>query len=157
MSCLKVMLMGLLAFTVGCSGSMGPPPVPVSGKVTLGGSPVEGATVTFLSTTGGRSASGKTGSDGSFQLSTINTNDGARPGEYTVTIAKIESKLKGSETDVEKGEYGDDYGAQMAAAASGDMSKVQKNELPDKYSKPGESGLNRTVVKGEANEFIFDL
>ena len=37
------------------------------------------------------------------------------------------------------------------------MSKVQKNELPDKYSKPGESGLSRTVVKGEANEFIFDL
>ena len=151
MQMMKLLLVSLVAFAVGCGGSMGPPPVPVSGKVTLG------ATVTFLSTTGGRSASGKTGSDGSFKLSTINTDDGARPGEYNVTIAKIESKLAGKETDVEKGEYGENYDAMMMGAASNDMSKVQKNTLPDKYASPTESGLSRTVVKGEENNFLFDL
>jgi hypothetical protein len=153
----KFLLVMLVGFSVGCSGSIGPPPVPVSGKVTLGGKPVDGATVTFLSTTGGRSASGKTASDGSFKLSTINTDDGARPGEYNVTIAKIESKLGGKETDVEKGEYGDNYEAMMMGAASGDMSKVLKNDLPEKYGSATESGLSRTVVKGEENNFVFDL
>lgn len=157
MRTLKMLLLSAVACTLGCGGSLGPPPVPVSGKVTLGGKPVEGATVTFLSTAGGRSASGKTGGDGSFKLSTINTDDGARPGEYNVTIAKIESKLGGKETDVEKGEYGDDYDAMMMGAASGDMSKVLKNNLPEKYASPTGSGLSRSVVKGEENNFVFEL
>ncbi|MEZ6138570.1 MAG: carboxypeptidase-like regulatory domain-containing protein [Pirellulaceae bacterium] len=157
MRAITILALGLMTLGLAGCGDALPSPVPVSGKVTLGGQPVEGATVTFLSSTGGRSASGKTGADGSFQLTTINTNDGARPGDYAVTIAKIESKLSGAVTDVEKGDYGDDYAAQMGAAASGDMSKVQKNNLPEKYATAAESGLTRSVIKGEENNFLFDL
>jgi hypothetical protein len=159
MRAMTIMFAMISCGLVGCGGSSLPPPVPVSGKVTLAGKPVDGAVVTFLSTDGGRSASGTTGSDGSFKLTTINTNDGARPGEYTVTISKTESKVGGAaEIDVAAGEYGDAYGAMMGAAAKGgDMSKVMKSMLPEKYANAAESGLKRTVVKGEENDFLIDL
>ena len=132
---------------VGCNGSSGPPPVPVSGKVTLGGKAVDGAVVTFISSTGGRSAAGRTGTD-----------DGAVPGEYKVTITKQESKVGGtSEIDVSKGNFGEAYGAMMGAAGANQMSKVIKDTIPAKYGSAADSGLGRTVVKGEANNFEFDL
>ncbi len=140
---------------VGCGGSSLTPPVPVSGKVTLDGKPVADAHVTFLGAKGARSASGKTASDGTFKLTTVNTDDGAPPGEYVVTIAKIESGA--TETNVEDGVYGDDYGRMMDASASGTLNKLMKNELPDKYASAEQSGLKRTVVKGEPNDFQFDL
>lgn len=153
--------MSLLALLIsGCNSSGSVPPVPVSGKVTLEGKPVEGAIVTFLTKTGeGRSASGKTGADGAFKLTSINTNDGAPPGDYIITIAKTEMKGadSGGGIDISKGDYGAAYGAAMAAAASGNMSKVQKDLLPKKYASAADSGLTRTVVKGDANDFLFDL
>ena len=150
-----------IAGIVGCGGDGLPPPVPVSGKVTLGGKPISGANVTFLSVDGGTSASGRTISDGTYKLTTLNTDDGARPGEYTITIAKSDSKF--SEADMgnvnEDGsvDFGADYGKMMDASASGNMSKVMDSELPPKYGDAAQSGLKRTVVKGEPNEFNFDL
>jgi hypothetical protein len=78
----------LAALSCGCQGR----PTKVEGIVTLDGKPVEGATVTFLPKDGsGRSASGLTGSDGVFHLTTFNTGDGALPGTYKVTVTIHES------------------------------------------------------------------
>lgn len=149
----------LFLTTVGCGGSGFPDPVPVSGKVTYKGKPVEGAQVTFLSQSeGARSASGRTDANGNFSLTTFNTNDGAIPGEYVVTISKIETTTGGETTDVEAGQFGADYAAGMEAAAKGISStEMGKSELPRKYAKAAESGLQRSVAEGQRNEFSFDL
>ncbi len=143
----------------GCGGGS-IAPVPVSGKVALKGKPIEGALVTFHSggTGGGRSASGRTAADGTFKLTTNRTNDGAQPGDYTITIAKQESKSGGSSgVDISSGDFGAAYGQMMGAAGSNNMAKVMKDVLPAKYASAASSGLTRTVVKGEENVFEFDL
>jgi hypothetical protein len=155
-SWIALLLCGLSVVAVGC-GPSGAKPVKVTGKVNLNGKPVEGAEVTFLSTTGGRSASGKTESDGSFKLTTLKTGDGAVPGDYKVTVTKVSSKSGGTTTDVASGQYGADYGAMMEAAATGNMSKVMNNDVPEKYGKAADSGLKATVMANETNEFEFDL
>ena len=72
----------------GCGSSGAAKTQKVSGKVTTAdGAPVNGASVSFQGS-GGKAfgASGTTGSDGSYQLSTFDTNDGAPEGEYTVSV-----------------------------------------------------------------------
>jgi len=114
--------------------------------------------VTFLSKAGLRSASGNTDKDGNFKLTCVNTDDGAVPGDYVVTIAKQEAKGGGSSSvDISSGNFGADYGARMGAAGSGNMAKVMKELLPAKFADAAESGLVRTVVKGDKNDFTFDL
>ena len=156
---LAVVLSCLLTFFLsGCKSDGFEPPVPVTGKVMLSGKGVDGATVTFLSKAGLRSASGNTDKDGNFKLTCVNTDDGAAPGEYAVTISKQESKTGGSEAvDISSGNFGADYGARMGAAGSGNLGKVMKDILPAKYGNAAESGLVRSVVKGDKNDFTFDL
>jgi hypothetical protein len=45
----------------------------------------------------------------------------------------------------------------MEAAATGNMSKVMNNDVPEKYGKAADSGLKATVMANETNEFEFDL
>lgn len=142
---------------VGCGGDGFEKPVPVSGKVVLNSKPVDGAMVTFHSKSGGRAASGNTDKEGNFKLTSVNTDDGAAPGEYAITVVKQETKDGGSSSvDISKG-YGEDYGKMMGAAASGNMSKVMKDLVPAKYASAADSGLVRTVVKGDQNNFTIDL
>jgi hypothetical protein len=68
---------------VGCAAK----PVPVSGMVTLGGTPVEGATVVFVTADGTNAANGYTDSAGMFSLST-GALVGAYPGDYKVIVIK---------------------------------------------------------------------
>jgi hypothetical protein len=154
-----MLLVPLLTIVAGCGGGR-ERPVPTGGTVMFNKKPVEGAVVTFISKGGGRSASGKTAADGTFKLTSINPNDGAVPGEYMITIAKQE--MKGAEgggggVDISSGDYGAAYAAGMAAAGTNQMSKLMKDQLPKKYANAAESGLTRTVVKGEDNNFAFEL
>jgi hypothetical protein len=87
----KVLITLLIAFFLcggaGCGATK--KPVKVQGIVTLDGRPVDGATVSFMPLEeGGRNATGLTGSDGVFNLTTDNTGDGAVPGSYKVVISK---------------------------------------------------------------------
>jgi hypothetical protein len=80
-----VVLALALVVASGCSRQM----AKVQGKVLLDGSPLEGATVTFMPEGGsGLSASGFTGEDGVFTLTTRTTGDGAVAGDYHVIITK---------------------------------------------------------------------
>ena len=155
----SVVVGALFSATVGCGEPAGDAPVPVTGKVIYQDQPVEGARVTFHNTakTGGRSASGRTAADGTFSLTTNKTDDGALPGDYTITISKIESNT-GKTIAVEDGEFGADYGAMMDGAAAGvDPSQTKDNKLPPKYADVGKSGIDRSVVKDSSNDFEIVL
>jgi len=80
----------LLTLTVGCGGSG---TIPVTGKILWDdGTPISGVGVRFvpLSESEGRDALGATGANGEFTLTTFVYNDGAKPGEYTVVLTKVE-------------------------------------------------------------------
>src|SRR5260221_12521077 len=65
----------------------------VKGTVTLDGQPVEGASVQFiLIGSEPRPAIGLTDSSGSFTLTTLKSNDGAKAGEYKVVVLKTEAE-----------------------------------------------------------------
>jgi hypothetical protein len=75
----------VLAVGAGCASKNSP--VPVRGVVTVDGKPVAGAGVVFNPAEGGgRPAHGATEDNGSYQLTTLQANDGALPGDYVVTI-----------------------------------------------------------------------
>lgn len=153
----------VVAIISGCGGNDFATPVPVSGKIIYNGNPVEDARVTFHWTGegAGRSASGKTNAQGEFSLTTFSTGDGAIPGEYTVTVAKAQATAASADMDIdaEAGTYGADYAAAMAASARGDFKSIPGGEstLPDQYASAAESGITRSVVEGQRNEFTIDL
>ncbi len=78
----------------------------VSGKVTLDGKPVAGAMVMFKPVASGRSSSGTTSSDGSYELQYTVDNAGAMIGEHTVSVI-----VEAGEEDYEGDEEGEDVEA----------------------------------------------
>ena len=102
----------------GCSRSVSAPTTaPVTGKVLYQGRPLAGVRVAFHPQADfGRVKfipSGTTDSGGSFRLSTAAPNDGAPPGEYTVTftypVVQSDQKNSGIEVEVDfwQGKYDD--------------------------------------------------
>jgi len=86
--CLGVVGPALLLAASGCAGGTGKP-VKVEGTVTLDGNALDGAMVQFYPEDGGgHAASGTTGTDGSFRLTTWSNGDGALPGNYKIVITK---------------------------------------------------------------------
>lgn len=148
----------------GCGGGGGDAPdrVPVSGTVTYNGQPVAGVQVTFHPGEDSqipRKGAGTTDDAGFYRLTTINTDDGAIPGEYTVTFFKPE-EYSGEDMDPE--DPGDAYDAAMQAAGGegdvGDPSLVwPESQIPDRYAEPDTSPEKRTVAPGGENQFDFDL
>jgi hypothetical protein len=137
--------LGLLVSGCG-SGSGDPSLVSVSGTVTHSGNPVAGATVTFHALEGSGSAFGMTDADGVYSLTTAPGNSGARPGDYAVTITKIE--ISGGD---DLPEDHPDYGKKPLARQSA------KSVLPEKYGDPKSSGLTVTVEeKSTSIDFVLD-
>src|SRR5206468_4122315 len=67
----------------------GDKPVEVSGIVTIDGTPVEGATVTYITEDGTKSYSGFTDASGKFDLTGSDSSKrGALRGDYKVTVIK---------------------------------------------------------------------
>ncbi len=95
----------------------------------LEGAPVEGATVTFEPiTSGGHRASGFTGKDGSFRLSTFSTGDGAGPGRYKVVVLK--QKTGSSDPDgLDPSKMGADY-TKMMKSLTGPTSGTKTKPMP---------------------------
>ncbi|QDV70001.1 hypothetical protein Poly24_37200 [Rosistilla carotiformis] len=79
---------------VGCGPSGHPGLIPVSGKVTIDGEPLQTGTVEFIPDTSkgttGQVAFGQIGADGTFQLRTFEPNDGVKPGSYKVGVQAME-------------------------------------------------------------------
>src|SRR4051794_27534527 len=85
----SVCIVSLIVIIGGCS--RGPAMVPVTGKVLLGGKPLEFGSVTFQPPRG-QPAQGTIQSDGTFTLSTYRLNDGAVIGKHKVRITCYESE-----------------------------------------------------------------
>lgn len=139
------------AFLLGCTGAEGdssrPATFPVSGVITLGGSPVEGAQVAFNpEDPTGQGAFGRTDAEGRYQLTTFEAGDGAVPGKYIVMVTKYD--VPPPEAEASEEEY-------VPPEAGGARPKAPKNELPTKYSQMHTSDL-RAVVSAEG-EKTFDF
>jgi hypothetical protein len=149
----------LLGPTLGCGQATDPNrprTVPISGTVTQGGTPVEGAEVTFESTGGSHSAVGITDAGGKYRLTTFRSNDGAVAGDYRVTIAKYDRPVISPKSDGRIADTGDEpEEAQAAGRTFGDT--ALKNLLPGKYARAETSGLTATVDKSGQKTFDFQL
>jgi hypothetical protein len=130
-----------LALSVaGCSG--GDPNLPKLGKVygtvSYKGKPVEGGRVVFTPSADkggatGQTATGEIAADGTYELTTFNTGDGAILGQHIATVTVTE---KGYVMPKPKPDSTIDY-------------KLPKLESPKKYATADKSPLRYTIVEGK--------
>jgi hypothetical protein len=126
--------LALLASLVGCGGSTY---LPVSGVVSLDGTPVADAGVIFWPTESGSTATGTTDVAGRFRLATTNT-PGALPGQYRVSITK--KAFSG-----------------VSEFGIVDSKRIRVRWIvPQRYSKVETSGLKASVDRDQS-EFNFAL
>lgn len=152
----------------GCGASL----KPVTGTVTLDGTPVDGASVTFISEDGSTTASGITDSTGTFKLYSAG-KEGTSPGKYKVTVIKTpakymnpnavagdESSMKQMKAMAEKSKGANPGGggmpnspaAMQAMMASGGKAATAtvESELPQKYATPGASNTLTATVPSDS-------
>ncbi len=139
----------LCAIVCGCSkGPKKPSDLPKLNPTTVtvtydDGSPVDGATVAFLSSqTGGRTwnLTGVTDASGKLTLMTDGNWAGAPAGDYRVIVTKEVSEMEAS------GEVG----------ASETLKGITRY-VDQKYNNPNTSGLTATVADGKENTFEFKV
>ena len=149
-----------LAFLVGCptAAENQLPTYPVTGKVTQGGAPDAGATVTFSPITSGIPAAyGRTDAEGMYALSTYGTADGAVAGDFKVMVSK---SAGGSTTGPSIGH--DPTGQNTPAGPpAGHSSRSGANSqsgslLPEKYASATSTPLS-TMVEKKDNEYNIEL
>ncbi len=140
-------------FFMGCGGSEWPPTYKSTGTVTLDGSPVERASITFHPRDGQNPANGTTDANGIYELSSFNADDGAAPGLYGVSIQKFPA----IQVDSAPGGMPFDESMNTDAPPDPSLDADPKNELPEKYSSPEESELSATVSADGGNVFNFEL
>ncbi len=131
-ACVLAAVVAASAF--GCSGSDGPQVYPVTGSVTQGGQPVEGAVLAFFPAAADESGAAaiggqaQTGPDGKFEV-TGSANQGREalpglpPGEYKVTVMKMETPAGAPAVD-----------------------KPPKNLLPPEYAMVESTPVSTTVT-----------
>ena len=86
----------VVASLLGAScGPRGPVLIPVSGTVTLNGKPLAATVVEFEQEAGLNMATGITGDDGRFTLTTYKMGPGATPGKHRVQLSCRESDSPG--------------------------------------------------------------
>jgi len=118
---------------------------PVSGTVTFQGEPLAGATVGFSPKVEGEGHGGfaRTDEQGFYRIQTTQgrADAGTTPGEYFVTITKVEMVGTGN----------------FITNPDGTRQEIERpvSVIPEIYSS-AEAGLSATVVKGR-NVFNFDL
>lgn len=135
-----------LLLGAGCGGNDDGRPrrYPLTGVVTLGGEPVEGATVMFVAVDGKGGAAGRTDAQGRYAATTFNPGDGAVPGEYLVTVSKYEMPS----------EFPDE--AEDSPGQDQEHLPPPTNLVPAKYADVQTSGLTVSVVEGK-NSFDIAL
>jgi hypothetical protein len=145
-------LFGILAVLifVGCNSDNGQHP---TSKTTVvikyKGKPVEGATVIFNNAL--KPAFGITDSAGAATMTTYQTGDGAVIAQHGVSITKMKLDPKltvGEEIDQEDPRYDPLEKPSVAPP---------KSLLPNKYTLPATSGIQADVIKGDKNNFEYDL
>jgi hypothetical protein len=140
----------VMIFLASCGADSGKPALgKVHGTVTYKGKPVDGGHIVFTPAAGKsgggggteQTATGEISSDGTYEMTTFNTGDGAILGQHIVTVRVLE---KGSEN------------LGKPDATSRISYVIPKAVTPSKYASPETSPLRCTVVEG-TNKFDIDL
>jgi len=154
----NIVLLTLALCSFGCNnGSQLKGLVPVEGTVYYDGKPLEGASVKFYpNDTANRTAAALTDANGKFVLTTLNSKDGALPGEYKVSIMKL------SATPVAETEFSDveNAAAREKAKMMKEAASAKDNEkplIPMKYASPNASGLTASVPAKGVKDLKFEL
>ena len=145
-TCTRLFCLAAVALVFGCSGGSGIDTVPVTGKVTYKGQPVDGARVSFIGQGSAKTATGVSGADGSYTLMTLDAN-GAMPGSFIVVVDKTDMPAElTKETTMEEAEK------------QGTTPLPQpKALLPAKYSDPAQSPLKFEVKSSGENNINLEL
>jgi hypothetical protein len=126
----------------------------VSGQVTIGGKPVEGAEVHFMSEN--FTGFGLTDAQGRYHLV-----QGAVPGPNKVFISKIEGKMEGVSLDPEAGMDAEQFrAAAEGVAGSPDAPKpedIPHESIPEEYSNPEKTKLTYDVPEAGTESADFRL
>jgi hypothetical protein len=141
------------------------PRFPVTGTVTYNGKPLEKGQINFIpdDLTKGTGAMAPI-ENGTFSLSTIGQNDGARPGKYKVTVTAKEDSEAQAKADFEKAK------AKFSKLSGGTTENVgriprefqnkaarqAKSLVPAGYGDPSTTTLT-AEVKESPNTFNFPL
>lgn len=133
---LFAVLLGFWWLTIlpGC-GSSGLPTAPVRGKITYEGKPVPNGSVVSLPEGDKPSATGDIKPDGSYELTTYSSGDGAVLGKHTLMVIAVE-----------------DHSGRLPEERSATPALI----IPKKYTSFPTSGLSIDVKAGE-NSFDFEL
>jgi hypothetical protein len=138
-SALKVLCMGLLAFSVGCEHK--PSTGTVTGNVTYHQQPVTEGNISFRNEAKGLVAGIKLGPEGDYELRFAGGKE-IPVGEYVVTIAPPVPQLP--------------IASELGPAPPQPIEVRQFRNIPDKYRSSQTSDLTATVQEGP-NRFDFDL
>lgn len=144
------LLVAVAVLAAGCGTGL----VTVSGTVTLDGSPVAGAKVTFIPTGDGIPASGTTDAAGRYELAIGSGRLGVPPGRYAVTVSKLKvSTLAPGEAK-----------SVADAATAGEVEtestpdglvQVIEHVVPRRYADPATSGLEADVTGSGEHAFTL--
>ncbi len=156
----SLLMFALVLSLTGCGTSDRPTLAPASGRVTLAGAPVAGATVSFQPVAGGRPCSGLTDSDGVYRITSYEENDGAPVGEHRVVIIKIAGA--GASAPAEAAPAEDPSLSLSTMEGPGEDGQPPRQPetqylVPQKYSNPETSGLTVNVPDGGSDTLNFDL
>lgn len=150
----RMTLLSIAATFAGCfSGGGIPGTIPVSGTVTYGGKPVEGATISFIGKGAERPATAISKADGKYDLYTLDSR-GALPGNYSVVVTKMEAPADSVNKDAGFDASGKDLSMEQSAANVGKPTPQAKQLLPAKYSSVSTTTL-RFEVKDSGH--VFDI
>ena len=130
----------------------------VRGKITMSGGAVANAMVSFSPKSKQPVATGRTGADGTFTLTTYDAEDGAAAGDYVVLVTKEAAVAASSAVGHEQFKSGAVDGAKMHANLSGGGGgEGSASSLPSKYGSSAQSDLAVTVKPDNSNEFNLEL
>ena len=141
----------LICIVSGACGPASPEMGDVNGVVTFNGQTVSAGTVQFWPEDG-RPARGSIHEDGTFTLTTFDSNDGALVGKHRVTIKATRSDDSGPTIESTAAEIShfSQKGAKRIRAARVDWL------VPEKYSDVNTTPLEATVENG-SNEIDFKI
>ena len=132
-----------------------------TGVVTLDGSPLAGAIVTFVAQgQGAESGAATTNEKGEYSANSGSVGEGLKPGEYKVTISKRETVVDEDLERLKAGEITDDEYQEIKAkrGMKENSGSVGANLVPEEYSSAATTTLSATVTDNpKQNVFNFDL
>ena len=125
---------------------------PAKGVVLYKGTPVEGASLTFIPDHAGpsteqRPATAVSDASGCFTMMTLQPNDGVFPGKYTVVITK----------DIPERVYTNEEMQEFFRQGQPTPIPKSNNELPKQYSSPQTSPLNVDINQKGDKLLKFEL